>query len=234
MSGSTRTVNDLRAFLQTRKGFNSQQTTEFFDTWAETYDQDMKMLNYREPNLLVNLLDANFSGNRSEARVLDVACGSGLVAKLMFELGFRHFVGVDSSKRMLEQAAKTGLYEELKEALLGTEALPAETGAFDVVIIVGALRECSVPVSVIRELCQAAKPGGYVCMTRIEPKSEAGNKYKMSLEKEHQLMVTEKLWTCVDAKEIDKYVIDAYTENKNEQNKQYLGGSMYIYRKSIN
>jgi len=46
----------------------------------------------------------------------------------MVELGFKHFVGVDGSQGMLDQAAKTGLYKELKLALLGTEPLPARTG----------------------------------------------------------------------------------------------------------
>lgn len=46
----------------------------------------------------------------------------------MFDLGFKHFVGVDGSKGILEQAAKSGLYRELKLALLGADPLPAQTG----------------------------------------------------------------------------------------------------------
>ncbi|KAK5879467.1 hypothetical protein CesoFtcFv8_022580 [Champsocephalus esox] len=104
---------------------------------AETYDQDLDMLNYRAPQLAVDFLDANFPGAREEVQVLDVACGSGLVGKLMAELGFRHFVGVDCSQGMLDQAAKTGLYQDLRLALLGSDPLPAQTGVFDVVMLVG-------------------------------------------------------------------------------------------------
>ncbi|XP_042371821.1 methyltransferase-like protein 27, partial [Plectropomus leopardus] len=82
MSDGSRTVDDVKALHQTLEGFDSQLTSKFYDTWAETYNQDMKLMNYRSPNLAVNILDANFSGNREEARVLDVACGSGQVAKL--------------------------------------------------------------------------------------------------------------------------------------------------------
>jgi len=46
----------------------------------------------------------------------------------MVELGFQHFLGVDGSRGMLDQAAKTGLYKELKLALLGTEPIPAQPG----------------------------------------------------------------------------------------------------------
>lgn len=48
----------------------------------------------------------------------------------MSELGFRHFVGIDYSKGMLVEAAKTGLYEDLKLVKLGTEKVPAQAGTF--------------------------------------------------------------------------------------------------------
>ncbi|XP_076742367.1 methyltransferase-like protein 27 isoform X1 [Maylandia zebra] len=162
MSGSRRTVDDMRVMFQSCEGFDPQQTTDFFNSWAETYEQDSETMKYRAPQLAVDFLNDHFCGSRGDAQVLDVACGSGLAAKLMFDLGFKHFVGVDGSKGMLEQAAKSGLYRELKLALLGTDPLPAQTGGFDVVIITGALRDDYVPVSVIRELCKATKPGGRV------------------------------------------------------------------------
>ncbi|XP_037639605.1 methyltransferase-like protein 27 isoform X1 [Sebastes umbrosus] len=234
MSDSFRTVDDVKTLLESWKGFDSRQRMKFYDSWAETYDQDTEMINYRAPHLMVDFLNANFSGNREEVQVLDVACGSGLVAKLMIELGFKHFAGVDGSKGMLEQAAKTGLYQDLKLALLGTEPLPAQTGCFDVVIIVGALRDGFVPVSVVRELCDAAKPGGYICMSRVDPKSESGNKYKVSMEKELQLMEEEGLWTHVITREMDKYMMDVYNICKDVHDEQYLNGTMYLYRKSLN
>lgn len=61
----------------------------------------------------------------------DVPCF--LLCKL-FDLGFRKFVGVDGSKGMLEQAAKTGLYQELKLAMLGAEPLPAQKGIIVIIL----------------------------------------------------------------------------------------------------
>ncbi|KAM9353162.1 methyltransferase-like protein 27 [Symphorus nematophorus] len=234
MSDSSKTVDDVKTLFQSCKGFDSQQTMKFYDSWAQTYEQDIKVIDYRAPRLVVDFLHANFSGSREEVQVLDVACGSGLVAKLMVEVGFRRFVGVDGSKEMLEQAAKTGFYQDLRLALLGTQALPAQTGAFDVVIIVGALGEGYVPVNVVRELCNAAKPGGYVCMSRVDKKSESGNKYKASLERELQLMEEEGLWARVVAEEMNKYMVDVFNENKDEQSEQseqYVEGKMFLYRK---
>ncbi|XP_037639625.1 methyltransferase-like protein 27 [Sebastes umbrosus] len=234
MSNCSRTVDDMKTFLHVTKGFDSQQRMKFYDIWAETYDQDHNMMCYRAPHMTVKFLSDNFDGSPEEVQVLDVACGSGWVAQQMVELGFRHFAGVDGSKGMLEQAAKTGLYQDLKLALLGTEPLPTQTGWFDVVIIVGALRDGFVPVSVVRELCDAAKPGGYICMSRVDPKSESGNKYKVSMEKELQLMEEEGLWTHVITREMDKYMMDVYNICKDVHDEQYLNGTMYLYRKSLN
>ncbi|XP_037639629.1 methyltransferase-like protein 27 isoform X4 [Sebastes umbrosus] len=119
MSDSVRTEDDVRVAFQSCKSPDAKDQVQFYDSWAENYEKDVTLLSYRAPYLAVDFLSDNFSGSPEEARVLDVACGSGWVAKLMVELGFMHFVGVDSSKGMLEQAAKTSLYQDLKLALLG-------------------------------------------------------------------------------------------------------------------
>uniref|UniRef100_A0A8D3E2Y0 Methyltransferase domain-containing protein n=1 Tax=Scophthalmus maximus TaxID=52904 RepID=A0A8D3E2Y0_SCOMX len=228
MSDSRRTVEDARVNFQTCKSPNAKDRVKFYDTWAETYNKvslkdflfnfgftfcssvenivltvvfDHSLVSYRAPHLAVNFLSENFTGTPEEALVLDVACGTGLVAKLMVELGFRRFVGVDGSKGMLDQAAESGLYQDLNQALLGSDPLPAQPGAFDVVMIIGALRPGFVPVSVIKEIYQAAKPGN-----QVDPRSEAGDEYKVSMEQELQLMEDEGLWTLVATKEMHRYI----------------------------
>ncbi|XP_035464057.2 methyltransferase-like protein 27 isoform X1 [Scophthalmus maximus] len=235
MSDSSRTMEDMRVVLQTCKSPCAKDRVKFYDTWAETYDKDVSLMSYRAPHLAVNFLSENFTGTPEESLVLDVACGSGLVAKLMVELGFRRFVGVDGSKGMLDQAAESGLYQDLNQALLGSDPLPAQPGAFDVVMIIGALRPGFVPVSVIKEIYQAAKPGAYICMSRVDPRSEAGDEYKVSMEQELQLMEDEGLWTLVATKEMHRYMLNFYQNyNEGEQNEHYLNGTMYLYRKAHN
>lgn len=43
-------------------------------------------------------------------------------------MGFCHFVGVDGSEKMLNQAMKTGLYQELKQCMLCEDPLPVQDG----------------------------------------------------------------------------------------------------------
>ncbi len=40
-------------------------------------------MEYQGPNLVADLISSNFSGNREEAQVLDVACGPGQLAKVV-------------------------------------------------------------------------------------------------------------------------------------------------------
>lgn len=42
--------------------------------------------------------------------------------------GFRHFVGIDGSEEMLTLARESGLYEDLKQSMLGEDLLPVPRG----------------------------------------------------------------------------------------------------------
>ncbi|XP_062279061.1 methyltransferase-like protein 27 [Scomber scombrus] len=189
------------------------------------------MMSYNAPQLAVDFLNAHFLPSREDALVLDVACGSGLVAKLMSELGFKLFVGVDGSKGMLEQAGVTGLYQDLRLALLGKQPLPAQPGRFDVVIIVGALGVGFAPVSIIRELCQAAKPGGYVCMARGQHTGPAASRYQQVLEEELQRMEEEGLWRRAGVQLTDRYMKEPPSVCGKEQS-HFISGCVYLYQKT--
>ncbi|XP_071762140.1 methyltransferase-like protein 27 [Centroberyx gerrardi] len=231
MSDSTRTFEDVKRELHSNRCTDSKERNQLYESWAENYGEDMSVLGYNGPALAADCLLSHFAGSREAALVLDVANGTGLVAQVMSELGFRHFVGVDGSKGMLEQAAKTGLYQDLRLALLGTQPLPAQAGAFDVVMLVGGLRVGVVPVSVIRELCNAAKPGGLVCLTRgnymLGPVYSA---YKADVERELQLMEEEGLWTRVEDIKTDKYVKNVYQDG-DIRDGEYMSASVYLFRK---
>ncbi|XP_039476178.1 methyltransferase-like protein 27 [Oreochromis aureus] len=155
----------------------------------------------------------------------------------MFDLGFRHFVGVDGSEGMLEKAEKTGLYQDLKLVLLGPQPLPVQTDVFDVVTIVGALDAGFVPVSAVRELCRAAKPGGFVCLMRGNHRGAPAASYKKDLETELQQMEEEGLWSRVAIQEVDRYMEDPHLnierDGKTEQQVSYISGNVYFYKKSV-
>ncbi|XP_029701457.1 methyltransferase-like protein 27 [Takifugu rubripes] len=230
-------MDRLKEFLRYYDNCTIQEIPALYDGWSKDYNQDMDTLNYKVPKTVATLLREKISGNPDEVLVLDVACGTGKIAKQLFDLGFRKFVGVDGSKGMLEQAAKTGLYQELKLAMLGAEPLPAQKDMFDVVVIASALDNFCAPVSVIRELCGATKPGGLVCMARGDYAITSETiRYDKEFESERQLMEEEEgLWKLLDIKHLDSYMTDLQTNPVSKVvEERNITGNVYLYQKSTN
>ncbi|XP_074466235.1 methyltransferase-like protein 27 [Sebastes fasciatus] len=196
-----------------------------YDIWAKTYDQDMVVLGLDAAGHASKSISSHFSGDREAAVVLDVACGTGLVGEKMKQDGFGNFVGIDASKVMLEEAQKKGLYQDLKQCLLGELPLPVQKGSFDVVVICGALNANCLSVSVVRELCIACKTGGYVCMTcRHSPDNL---EYITALERELEQMQDEGLWSRVAVTEVENFVRGVSAA----QGDDYSSGYVYLYKK---
>ncbi|KAK9536512.1 hypothetical protein VZT92_006287 [Zoarces viviparus] len=225
MAAVSKTFEHVKAtILAAHGGTEPGVKVNFYNSWAETYDQDVALLDYRAPSLAVNGISSHFSGDREAAVVLDVACGTGLVAKQMKRHGFGHFVGIDGSEAMLMLARESGLYQDLKQSMLGEEPLPVQKGLFDVVVIVGALSVGQVPVGVVRELCKSTKPGGHVCMTTR--RNHANVEYKAALERELKQMEAEGLWTCVEVAEVEDW-----ERGVSEEEVGYVSGAVYLYKK---
>ncbi|XP_041791215.1 methyltransferase-like protein 27 [Chelmon rostratus] len=233
MSDSTRTIQHVGEVLKSRRDCDPENLATFYDEWATDYEQDVNILDYQGPDLVAELISSNFSGNREAALVLDVACGPGQIAKLMSELSFKRFVGIDCSKGMLEEAAKTGLYEDLKLVNLGTEPLPAQADTVDVVAMVGALQPNLVPFSVLREFCHVTKPGGLICVTKAQHKTDPEG-FTALVEKEFKLLEDEGLWCSVDVKKSDRYIRDAsLAGQKDKQDVGFTSGTAYLFRKPL-
>lgn len=225
MAAATNTFENVKATVSSaHQSTTSAEKVDFYNSWAENYEQDLVVLEYRAPSLAANSISSHFSGDREAAVVLDLACGTGLMAKQMKRHGFGHFVGIDGSEAMLEMARKSGLYQDLKQSMLGEGPLPVQWGLFDVVVITGALSVGHLPVSVVREMCKSTKPGGYVCMTTRT--NQDNKEYRAALEYELKLMEDEGLWTCVEVTEVEDW-----ERAVSEQEDGYISGAVYLYKR---
>ncbi|KAF3705722.1 Methyltransferase-like protein 27 [Channa argus] len=225
MSAVNNTFEHVKAvILSAHKDTTSRDKVNFYNSWAENYDQDVAVLDYRAPSLAANSISSHFSGDRDAAVVLDVACGTGLVAKQMKSHGFTHFVGIDGSEAMLRLARESRVYQDLKKAMLGEEQLPVQWDLFDVVVMVGALSIGQVPAGVVRQLCKSAKPGGCICMTTRS--NHENQEYKAILERELKQMEEEGLWSCVEVTEVADW---ERAVSKEEEG--YISGAVYLYKK---
>ncbi|XP_015668289.1 methyltransferase-like protein 27 [Protobothrops mucrosquamatus] len=202
-----------------------QQQLRFYNGWAKDYDQDVAVLQYQAPSLAAAFLASIFQGSPENALVLDVACGTGLVAQELQAKGFRHFHGLDGSQEMLEHAQHKGLYEDLKLCLLGQGTLPAPEGSYDATVIVGALSEGHVPSGVIPQLLLVTKPDWCAWLSSLNAMCYLNVVNLNDLEQQG-------LWEKVGMQEVEKWE-RATSHQESDQGSDYISGVVYIYRKKI-
>ncbi|KAM6192409.1 methyltransferase-like protein 27 isoform 1-T1 [Sarcoramphus papa] len=190
--------------------------------------QDVAALEYRAPHLAAASLAFAFPAPPAGARLLDVACGTGLVARELHRRGFRCLHGVDGSAGMLEQARSTGLYRQLRRCVLGREPLPAPAEHYDAVTVVGALGEGQVPSTAVPELLRVTKPGGFLCLTTRSNPSNL--RYKAELEAALERLERQGAWQKVLAQEVERWE-RATSEEESTQGTGYISGVVYVYRK---
>jgi predicted TPR repeat methyltransferase len=108
-----------------------------FDDYAPRFEKHLvKNLDYRGPELLaqaVRRARGAFGEPFRFRRVLDLGCGTGLLAKV-FQGSFGTIEAVDLSPKMLAQARKTHLYDALHEGDLVSFLEAAGEGSFELVV----------------------------------------------------------------------------------------------------
>lgn len=97
-----------------------------------------------------------------EARVLDVACGTGDLSIALFENIGARVVGVDFCRPMLELAAQKKPQLSFVEG--DALQLPFDDAAFDAVTIAFGLRNLSSVEGGLKELQRVLKPNGWVAI----------------------------------------------------------------------
>lgn len=99
-------------------------------------------------------------------------------------------------------------------------------------MIAGAQDAGFVPVSVCRELCCAAKPGGLVCMSRGHHTDVESQEYTKSLDREIQRMEEEGLWRQVGIHRTNIYMKNPHVDLKKDTEKTpVIPGTVYLYQK---
>jgi predicted TPR repeat methyltransferase len=132
-----------------------------FDGYAPRFEAHLISLGYRIPGLLraALLRHAAMGPGERVGPVLDLGCGTGLMAVALLDLPVGPITGIDLSPRMLAAAAEKGLYDGLREsdvlrALDADDTLWPVIFAADLLCYFGAIEE--VMTAVRRRLA----PGG--------------------------------------------------------------------------
>jgi|GEM_PF-107219 len=108
-----------------------------------------------------------FSGLSFERPILDVGCGDGTFARILFN-GVTVDAGVDDDVERIEWAERMRCYDDLRTAKL--ERLPFESGRFATVYGNHALEHISDIETALREIHRVLRPGGIFYMTVPTPR----------------------------------------------------------------
>lgn len=133
-----------------------------YDTWAETYEEEMRRAGYRHPSIALALLARHLPAGAGP--VLDAGAGTGMVGEWMGIVGYPDIEALDISAGMLAVAARKGVYAKLHTLALGG-ALPFETGTYAGVICTGVFTTGHVGADALAELVRITRPGGVIVAT---------------------------------------------------------------------
>ncbi|XP_067948843.1 uncharacterized protein [Watersipora subatra] len=143
------------------QGLNTAEKIEYYSVHAEEYDSEQAEAQFGGPLKAAEALHKYLNG-RLDARVLDVAAGTGEVVKLVRRFAdYNNIDGLDAAKGMLEVAQQSGLYKELFHMLFTINTgLPHDS--YDVVISCGAIGPGHITLDGFQEMLNLLKSGGYV------------------------------------------------------------------------
>ncbi|MBF9235072.1 methyltransferase domain-containing protein [Microvirga sp. BT350] len=139
-----------------------------FDDYASRFDRHLtETLAYRGPTLIVDALRRVCTVRERPfgfGPMLDLGCGTGLMARAL-EGHAESFEGVDLSSRMLERAARTGLYRSLHERDLESFLTGRAAGEADLIVAADVFIYKAALDEVFRETHRVLKPGGWFTFT---------------------------------------------------------------------
>jgi demethylmenaquinone methyltransferase/2-methoxy-6-polyprenyl-1,4-benzoquinol methylase len=138
----------------------TRRALELFAPLGPTYDRAARLLSLgQDPRWRKFLVSRIEAGPGDE--VLDVATGTGAVARELLRQKGCAVVGVDQSPQMLA-VARGHLPPSVKLVEASAEQLPFEDASFDALTVTYLLRYVEDPGSTLAELARVVRPGGTI------------------------------------------------------------------------
>ena len=138
---------------------------EFYDRIAPIYDQ-LFVAHHRHAHAIAELVLERHENDAQISRVLDLGCGTGLLAKILMEHG-SEVIGLDLSFVSLKQMRATT--SRISAVQADAAWLPFGDDSFDAVVSLGAWRHFPDARLVMSEASRLLKPSGMLVIGYFPP-----------------------------------------------------------------
>lgn len=139
-----------------------EKVQSFFNALAPGWDAEREV---RE-EVLEDILDR--AGIVPGCRVLDVACGTGVLLPYYLRRDAAHVTGVDLSPEMIRLAAEK--HRDPRISLLAGDAQTMELDVYDCIVILNALPHFLDPEALTARLARHLVPGGRLTIAHDRPR----------------------------------------------------------------
>jgi len=148
----------------------AQVVESLFDDYALRFEHHVvDELRYRAPQQIREALDS--LGATGPFDVMDLGCGTGLVAKTLRDRA-KFIVGVDLSPKMVEMARRSGAYDRVEQADAVAALRAAGEEQFDLVVAADVLIYVGEVTDLFAAAARALRDGGWLAVS-IEVSSQA-------------------------------------------------------------
>lgn len=151
-------------------GTGVEHCKKLYDSWATSYEKDVRDWGYTMPEECARMLKKHISGKAAEkCRVLDAGAGDGLSGKALADEGFGECLGCDLSPELVKLARQKAIYKTVQVVDL-SRPTRFDSDHFDAATVVGVMTYLEPNGPVLDELCRVVRPGGLVLFTHRSDK----------------------------------------------------------------
>jgi predicted TPR repeat methyltransferase len=148
-------------------------TRALFDDMASVFDQHLVgSLGYKLPKQVADWILQKYPTR--ELNVLDLGCGTGLLGVCLGQLQ-GYIVGVDLSPKMIEQAARHGVYYSIHQVGIADALASTPENLYEVITALDVFTYLGDLSQIIPNAHRVAKPNGYVifsCERALETEAD--------------------------------------------------------------
>ncbi|XP_022084410.1 methyltransferase-like protein 27 [Acanthaster planci] len=193
---------------------SADEKLDFYEKWAESYDQDVQNSGYEAPRLCAEAIGEVLMDK--SVPVIDCAAGTGIVGEELAKVGFVTIDAVDYSQRSLDISASKGVYKRLICSKIDSNKIQdIADGAYGGLICVGALLLNDITHEAFPEWNRIVKKGGFMVFTlsKIEYDDDLPN-HRVIIGDGIQKLIDNNIWELVNKTTIpyhSGYLADMFT-----------------------